>query len=228
MPTARRRPRCSRRILANSPLVESNLRATGPSGSEAMASIPRANDGGSMQRASLLATSLPALRRGLQLALNAMAAVGVLWIFAIMLLIVADVAGRNFLAAPIIGVAEIAARSVVAIVFLLLPAAALNGTLIRSDFVMRGLQRLSPRAVQILDGMFGLAGAVIFGLVALAAWPDTHDAWVSSEFFGVRGVWTLPTFPFHLLVVLGASVTSLASVFSAVETLLSRRTEENF
>lgn len=181
-----------------------------------------------MQRASLLATSLPALRRGLQLALNAIAAVGVLWIFAIMLLIVADVVGRNFLAAPIIGVAEIAARSVVAIVFLLLPAAALNGTLIRSDFLMRGLQRFSPRSVRLLDSLFTLAGAVIFGLVALAAWPDTHDAWVSSEFFGVRGVWTLPTFPFHLLVVLGASVTSLACMFSAVETLLNHPTEEHF
>ena len=82
--------------------------------------------------------------RSLQGVLNAVAAVGTLWIVAIMLLIVADVVGRNFFAMPIIGVAEIAARSVVAIVFLMLPAAALNGTLIRADFLQRGLNRLAP------------------------------------------------------------------------------------
>lgn len=188
-----------------------------------MALIQRASEDAPMQRANFLSTGLPALRRGLQLVLNAMAAVGTLWVFAIMMLIVADVVGRNFLATPIIGVAEISARSVVAIVFLLLPPAALNGMLIRSDFLMRGLQRLLPGAARLLDGLFALAGAVIFGLVALAAWPDTHDAWVSSEFFGVRGVWTLPTFPFHLLVVLGASATSLAFTVSAAETLLKQR-----
>ena len=181
-----------------------------------------------MQRASFLSTGLPALRRGLQLVLNALAAVGALWIFAIMMLIVADVVGRNVLAAPIIGVAEISARSVGAIVFLLLPPAALNGTLIRSDFLPRGIQRFSPQTVVLLDGLFALAGAIIFALVAKAAWPDTHDAWTSADFFGVRGVWTLPTFPFHLLVVLGAAATSLAFAVSAIETLLKHRIEGHF
>ena len=115
-----------------------------------------------MQRANFLSTGLPALRRGLQLVLNAMAAVGTLWVFAIMMLIVADVVGRNFLATPIIGVAEISARSVVAIVFLLLPPAALNGMLIRSDFLMRGLQRLLPGEARLLDGLFALAGVFTF------------------------------------------------------------------
>lgn len=166
------------------------------------------------------------LRRGLQVVLNAVAAVGTVWIFAIMLLIVADVVGRNFLASPITGVAEIAARSVVAIVFLMLPAAALNGTLIRADFLLRGIRRHSARLVHLMDALFALVGAVLFALVAIAAWPDTHDAWVSSEFFGVRGVWTLPTLPFHLLVVLGSGATSLAFVVAALESAAQSKSEK--
>ncbi|WP_369924249.1 TRAP transporter small permease subunit [Leisingera sp. XS_AS12] len=134
-----------------------------------------------------------------------------------MMLIVADVISRNLLATPIIGVAEISARSVGAIVFLLLPSAALNGALIRSDFLLRGIELLSPRALHLLDTLFGLAGAGIFALVAIAAWPDTHDAWMSSDFFGVRGVWTLPTVPFHLLVVIGGAATSLAFTIVAAD-----------
>ena len=57
----------------------------------------------------------------------------------------------------------------------------------------------------------------LFALVAIAAWPNTHEAWVTSEFFGVRGVWTLPTLPFHLLVVLGSGATSLAFIAAAIE-----------
>ncbi len=166
------------------------------------------------------------LKRGLQAVFNAVAAIGTVWIFAIMLLIVADVVGRNFLAAPITGVAEISARSVVAIVFLMLPAATLNGTLIRADFLLRGIRLYSRRAVHVLDTLFALIGAVLFVLVAIAAWPDTHEAWVSSEFFGVRGVWTLPTLPFHLLVVLGSGATSIAFVTVAFESAKLAKSEK--
>ncbi|MEH6834902.1 MULTISPECIES: TRAP transporter small permease subunit [Falsihalocynthiibacter] len=165
-------------------------------------------------------------KRGLQVALNAVAAIGTVWIFAIMLMIVADVFGRNFLGLPITGVPEIAARSVVAIVFLMLPAAALNGTLIRADFLLRGLRRYSRRSVYFLDTVFALVGAVLFALVAIAAWPDTHEAWATSEFFGVRGVWTLPTLPFHLLVVLGSGATSFAFVTVAIESAMQIKSEK--
>jgi len=159
------------------------------------------------------------LRRKLQGCLNIVAAVGTVWIFAVMLLIVADVVGRNFFAAPITGVAEIAARSVVAIVFLMLPAAALSGSLVRADFVLRLVEGSSERLPHLLDALFALAGAALFGLVALAAWPDTASAWRSAEFFGVRGVWTLPTLPFRLIIVFGAAASALAFAVLATESL---------
>lgn len=180
-----------------------------------------------MQHDSTFTQSLRPLRRGFQAVLSAIAAVGTIWIFVIMLLIVADVVGRNFFASPITGVAEIAGRSVVAIVFLMLPAAALNGSLIRADFLLRGLRKYSHSVVNFLDSLFAIVGALLFLLVAFAAWPDTHEAWVSSEFFGVRGVWTLPTLPFHLLVVLGSGATSLAFATVAIESAALTKPEKN-
>jgi hypothetical protein len=63
----------------------------------------------------------------------------------------------------------------------------------------------------------------LFALVALAAWPDTAGAWRTSEFFGVRGVWTLPTLPFRLIVVFGSAASALAFVVSALGSLASIR-----
>lgn len=164
-----------------------------------------------------------AFRHAFRALLNALAAVGTLWIFMIMLLIVADVVGRNFLSMPITGVAEIAARSVVAIVFLMLPAAALNNTLIRADFLIRHLRRVGPTTVHLMDMAFALVGSILFALIALAVWPDTLVAWKTSEFFGVRGVWTLPTLPFRFLIVLGAAASSLAFLFTAFDSFISSK-----
>lgn len=165
----------------------------------------------------------PSWRRWLQGIFNAVAAVGTLWIFAIMLLIVADVVGRNFLGSPITGVAEIAARSVVAIVFLMLPAAVLSGALIRADFLLRLLELHSRRAPHLLDIVFGVLGTILFALVAAAAWPDTISAWRSAEFFGVRGVWTLPTLPFRLIVVFGSAASALAFAAAVLDSANSLR-----
>ncbi len=79
---------------------------------------------------------------------NVLAAIGTAWIFVLMLLVVADVLGRNFLDAPITGVAEFAARSVASIVFLQLAAAICTGRMTRSDFLLRMLGRRSPGAMR--------------------------------------------------------------------------------
>lgn len=180
-----------------------------------------------MQTDVVVASIATRFRRRLQGILNAVAAIGTVWICFLMLLIVADVVGRNFFQFPIVGVAEIAARSVVAIVFLLLPAVALNDTMIRADFLLRIMRKGSAASVHLLDSLFSATGAVLFAIVAVAAWPDTYQALQSAEFFGVRGVWTLPTFPFRLIVVLGSAATSLAFAVSALGSVANIRSRKN-
>ncbi|MBS0126772.1 TRAP transporter small permease subunit [Thetidibacter halocola] len=154
----------------------------------------------------------------------AMSAVGTASIGALMLLIVADVIGRNFLNMPITGVSEIAARGVVAIVFLQVPAAILQRRLTRADFLVRRIERASPRAVAVIEALFCLSGAVVFGLVLWASWPKFPEAWATAEFFGVQGVWTIPTWPFRGITVLGSAVAVLAALYRATEELRTLRT----
>ena len=139
-----------------------------------------------------------------------LAAVGTLWIFGLMFLVVADVVGRNFLDRPITGVAEFAARSVAAIVFLQLASAILAGKMTRSDFVLRLVGRRSPRAVAVLEVGIAVVGALLFAALAYVSWPEWALSWTGNEYFGVQGVFTIPTWPFRGLLVLGSLVAALA------------------
>lgn len=144
-----------------------------------------------------------------------LSSVGTLWIGALMALIVADVLGRNFFNAPITGVSEIAGRSVVAIVFLQVSAAILQKRLTRADFLIRRIGDASGRTATLLEILFALTGAVAFALILWASWPKTWDALATAEFFGVQGVFTIPTFPFRLITVAGAALASLCCLYRA-------------
>lgn len=152
----------------------------------------------------------------------AMSAFGTAAIGALMLLIVADVIGRNFLDMPITGVSEIAARSVVAIVFLQVPSAILQKRLTRADFLVRRIAELSPGTVRLIEAVFCICGAIVFALILWASWPKLVDSWFSSEFFGVQGVWTIPTWPFRGITVLGAATAVLAALYRAYVELRAR------
>lgn len=142
-----------------------------------------------------------------------MSSVGTLCIGGLMALVVADVLGRNFFNAPITGVSEIAGRTVVAIVFLQVAAAIQQKRLTRADFLVRRLNRASPRIVFLLEAFFALTGAVVFALIFWASWPKMIDAWNGAEYFGVQGVFTIPTMPFRAITVLGSAVAALSALY---------------
>lgn len=144
---------------------------------------------------------------------RALAAIGTVWIFLMMLMIVADVVGRNFLNTPITGVAEFAARSVASIVFLQLAAAICSGRMTRSDFLLRLIGARSIVALRVLEVFNALLGALLFAALAAIAWPELSEAWRSKEFFGVQGVYTVPTWPFRALIVCGSLVAAAAYLF---------------
>jgi TRAP-type C4-dicarboxylate transport system permease small subunit len=152
-----------------------------------------------------------------------MSSIGTLCIGGLMALVVSDVLGRNFFNAPITGVSEIAARTVVAIVFLQVAAAIQQKRLTRADFLIRRLERSSPKAVFLLEAAFALTGAVVFALIFWASWPKMMNAWSGSEFFGVQGVFTIPTFPFRAITVLGSAVASLSALYRLSDEIRSFR-----
>ena len=144
-----------------------------------------------------------------------LSSVGTIWIGALMALIVADVVGRNFLDAPITGVAEIAGHSVVAIVFLQVAAAILQNRLTRADFLMRRIEGRAPRLFHLIEAAFVLVGAAVFALILWASWPKLATAWAGGEFFGVQGVFTVPTWPFRAIIVAGSALACLAALYRA-------------
>ncbi len=142
--------------------------------------------------------------------LDGLAAIGTIWTFGLMLLICADVIGRSFLNAPITGVAEIAAHSVVGIVFLQIGATIYNRRMTRADFLIERILRWAPGLGRAMEALFYLIGAAVMFFVAQAAWPGMWTSMNLREFFGVQGLFTVPTWPFRALIVLGGGAGALA------------------
>src|SRR5688572_14747852 len=92
-------------------------------------------------------------------------AAGVVWIFALMFLIAADITARTLFDDPIAGVTEMVSLSLVASVFLQLAHAVLHGRLMRVEMFLAPLARRAPRAASAWHAWFALLGLGL--LVAL-------------------------------------------------------------
>jgi TRAP-type C4-dicarboxylate transport system permease small subunit len=160
--------------------------------------------------AALETAAAPKVFDPVRMVLDALAAIGTVWTFGLMLLICADVIGRSFLNAPITGVAEIAAHSVVGIVFLQIGATVHNRRMTRADFLIDRILRASPGLGRAIELVFMALGAAVMVFIAVSAWPGTLDSMAKREFFGVQGLFTVPTWPFRALIVLGGAAGALA------------------
>ena len=136
-------------------------------------------------------------------------AVGSIVIGLVMLLMCADVVMRDLANRPIDGVAELVATSIIVIVFLQLPATLRHGRMSRADLFLDPLLQRRPRAGRLLRALFALVGVAACAVIAYATWPLLARAWTDSEFWGVEGVFTFPTWPMRAVVVLGAALAAL-------------------
>lgn len=160
--------------------------------------------------AALDAAQAPQPFDPLRMMLDSLAALGTIWTFGLMLLICADVVGRSFLNSPITGVAEIAAHSVVGIVFLQIGATIYHRRMTRADFLIDRLVRRVPALGRTIECVFYLMGGLVMAFIAQAGWPGVENALALGEFFGVQGLFTVPTWPFRALIVLGGAAGALA------------------
>lgn len=147
---------------------------------------------------------------------------GTVWTFGLMLLVVADVLGRDIFRLPITGVAEIAAHSIVGIVFLQLGAAVAAGRMTSADFLIDNIKGRWPGLARGIEVVFALLGAGTMALIAYASWPAFAQAFRADEYFGVQGIFTIPTWPFRGLIVLGAGLSTVMYLRAATLTLVNR------
>jgi tripartite ATP-independent transporter DctM subunit len=138
-----------------------------------------------------------------------MNSVGTLWIFALMFLICADVAGRYVFNAPIKGAAEMVGYSIVAAVFLQMASTLRAGRFTRVEMLIEPLQRRRPAAGHALNALYHLVGAAVFAVITWGTWPKLRDAWAYDEITGTPGVFVFLIWPFLAAVVVGAAVTAV-------------------
>jgi TRAP-type mannitol/chloroaromatic compound transport system permease small subunit len=99
---------------------------------------------------------------------------------------------------------------VASIVFLQLAAAICSGRMTRSDFLLQIIGKRSTAAVKALDVFNVVVGALLFAALAVIAWPELVEAYKTKEYMGVQGVFTVVTWPFRALIVLGSVVAAVA------------------
>jgi TRAP-type mannitol/chloroaromatic compound transport system permease small subunit len=133
--------------------------------------------------------------------------IGTLWILAILILINADVFGRNVLHAPINGVIEMIEISMIAIVFLQLGDATRVGRLTRSDGFFGLVQRKFPKAGFVMGSFFDLLGALFMFFILYGTWPSLVEAWTLNDYIGNEGVFTAPKWPMIAILILGSFIT---------------------
>lgn len=141
-----------------------------------------------------------------------LAAFGSAWIFALMLLICADILMRNLFNSPISWVVEFIALSVPAIVFLLMPNAVSERRLVRAELAIVPLEKYQPRVAAVFNLVFMLIGAFLFWKILVWAWPDFVKAYQSGEYAGTQGAYMIPVWPFKLTLIVG-------TVFALVQLL---------
>lgn len=166
-----------------------------------------------------------AISRSIDTAVTGLNALGSLWIFAMMAMIVADVAARYFLNQPIRGVPLLIELSIVAIVFLQLASVLRAGRVTRSDMMIGKLLSRRPALGGMVNAGFHLAGALLMALILSYNWPLFKSDWLRSTYVGVEGYFSLPVWPLKLLVLVGSAICGIQFLREALGDLRAVRRE---
>ena len=140
---------------------------------------------------------------------DGLAAVGTILIGVLMLLICADIVARNVMGSSLPMISELGALTLVMIVYLQLASAVRADRLARAEIFFVSFCGKHPRAGSLLAGLFNLTGAVLIGLIAWSTVNVLQKDYASFEFIGVRGIATLPTWPFRALILIGVTVAAV-------------------
>ena len=159
-------------------------------------------------------TIKPALSKAFDIWVVALNSIGTAWIFLLMLIINADVFARYLFNAPIDGVPEIVALSIVGIVFLQLSDAVRAGRLTRSDGFFNRVVARRPKLGLILNTFYDLCGMAFFVAILFGIGPIFIDAYQGDYYAGTDGIFTIPEWPLRLILVI--SCITVIAVFASL------------
>ncbi len=151
----------------------------------------------------------PTLPGGLHWLTGGMNALGTLWILGLMVLINADVIGRNAFNHPVRGVTELVALSIVGIVFLQLADTLRAGRFTRADVLLDRLEKTRPALADALHAAFHAVGAALLLVILWASWQPLLESVRIREYVGAIGDFQAPVWPVRLITLLGLATTAL-------------------
>ena len=134
---------------------------------------------------------------------------GVVWFFALMFLISADIIARTFFDSPIRGVAEMVSLSLVASIFLQLAFAIHGERLTRAEFLLNHIKTIDAKLASDWSGIISLVALAMCAVIAVGIGPDFVRAFRTQEFAGVQGLFAIQVWPIKLLILLGSVVAAV-------------------
>ena len=146
---------------------------------------------------------------------RALQLVAAVWLFAVSLMILADVVARGLFDRPILGIKELVANSIVIIAFLQLPYTVRIGAMLRAEIIDGWL---SPAGLRILLAVAYVLGAVLFFLIVVASWEPMLRAWATGEYEGEGGL-RVVTYPVRTVIVAGSVLATVNFILLAIGTL---------
>ena len=129
--------------------------------------------------------------------------IGTILIIFIMIIVNADVIGRELFLMPIAGVPMMVSMSIVAIVFLQTPQTFNRGRLTQNVSILNAIGRRTPLVKLLLDITYSIAAFFLILQIFKSTYPLFIKSWVRNTYEGTIGDFTAPIWPIKFVILLG-------------------------
>lgn len=129
--------------------------------------------------------------------------IGTILIIFIMIIVNADVIGRELFLMPIAGVPMMVSMSIVAIVFLQTPQTFNRGRLTQNVSILNAIGRRAPIVKLLLDITYSIAAFFLILQIFKSTYPLFIKSWVRNTYEGTIGDFTAPIWPIKFVILLG-------------------------
>tara|TARA_A200000113_G_C8795091_1_gene332215 strand:- start:364 stop:993 length:630 start_codon:yes stop_codon:yes gene_type:complete len=129
--------------------------------------------------------------------------IGTILIIFIMIIVNADVIGRELFLKPIAGVPMMVSMSIVAIVFLQTPQTFNRGRLTQNVSILNAIGRRAPIVKLLLDITYSIAAFFLILQIFKSTYPLFIKSWVRNTYEGTIGDFTAPIWPIKFVILLG-------------------------
>jgi TRAP-type mannitol/chloroaromatic compound transport system permease small subunit len=129
--------------------------------------------------------------------------IGTILIIFIMIIVNADVIGRELFLKPIAGVPMMVSMSIVAIVFLQTPQTFNRGRLTQNVSILNTIGRRAPIVKLLLDITYSIAAFFLILQIFKSTYPLFIKSWVRNTYEGTIGDFTAPIWPIKFVILLG-------------------------